>query len=223
MSFSPINTDWFKNMALLSISKSLSLKNNETNPLPQGEMFETMMQVFLGDQANLTMKQPETLEGNFFSLPSPILQNIKDTNISSTKTSLDYSDVSLSKLNSTLKGKLSSMGEHFIKAGRKYNINPNLLASIAIHETGNGKSRAAVEKLNIAGMMGKNGLKQYHSVEESIYDMARNLRENYLSQGKDTIAKIGAKYAPIGAGNDPTGLNNHWVKGVNNYFHSFIS
>jgi hypothetical protein len=29
-----------------------------------------------------------------------------------------------------------------------------------------------------------------------------------------TIAQIGAIYAPIGAGNDPTGLNNHWTRGV---------
>ncbi|MBW9235637.1 glucosaminidase domain-containing protein, partial [Leptospira santarosai] len=82
---------------------------------------------------------------------------------------------------------------------------PGLLSAIAIHETGNGSSRAINNKNNVAGMMGKNGLRSYESVEESIFDMARNLRKNYLNQGIDTIAKIGAKYAPIGAGNDPTG------------------
>ena len=66
--------------------------------------------------------------------------------------------------------------------------------------------------------MGKNGLRSYASVEDSIFDMARNLRQNYLNEGKDTIAKIGAKYAPVGAANDPTGLNNHWTQGVSNYY-----
>lgn len=122
------------------------------------------------------------------------------------------------KLDNTLEGKLSGMAAHFINAGKKYDLDPNLLSAIAIHETGNGSSRAVNDKNNVAGMMGKNGLRSYASIEDSIFDMARNLRQNYLNQGKDTIAKIGAKYAPVGAANDPTGLNNHWTKGVSNQY-----
>lgn len=133
---------------------------------------------------------------------------------------LEFKPAQFMKMDSTLGGKLSGTAVHFINAGKKYNIDPNLLTAIAKHETGNGTSRAANEKNNIAGMMGKNGLRSYGSVEESIFDMARNLRQNYLDQGKDTIAKIGAKYAPVGAANDPTGLNNHWTKGVTHNFNS---
>lgn len=71
-------------------------------------------------------------------------------------------------------------------------------------------------------MMGNHGLKSYASIEDSIMDMAQNLSKNYLGKGLSSIATIGSKYAPIGAGNDPTGLNNHWVTGVNKYFNQFF-
>lgn len=139
----------------------------------------------------------------------------KDVPVSANDTSnLKFKPVQFVKLENMLGGKLSGTATHFIEAGKKYDIDPNLLSAIAIHETGNGKSRAVNEKLNVAGMMGKNGLRSYDSLSDSIFDMARNLRQNYLNQGKTTIAAIGAKYAPVGASNDPTGLNNHWTTGV---------
>lgn len=136
------------------------------------------------------------------------------------KSDFGFKPMQFIKLENTLEGKLSGSAQHFINAGKKYDIDPGLLTAIAIHETGNGSSRAVNEKNNVAGMMGKNGLRSYESVEDSIYDMARNLRKNYLNQGKDTIAEIGAKYAPVGAANDPTGLNNHWTKGVSRQFNN---
>ncbi|WP_251554702.1 glucosaminidase domain-containing protein [Neobacillus muris] len=136
----------------------------------------------------------------------------------STNEPLSYQDRSTDQLNQGLAGKLSGMGDVFIRAGKQYNLDPALLAAIAKHESANGKSMAASVKNNIAGMMGKNGLKTYESVEASIMDMARNLSKNYLAQGLTSIAQIGAKYAPVGAANDPTGLNNHWVAGVTKFF-----
>lgn len=67
-------------------------------------------------------------------------------------------------------------------------------------------------------MMGKNGLMTFNSLEEGIDAMASNLKRLYFDQGLDTIEKIQKKYAPIGASNDPTGLNNHWVNGVTKYY-----
>ncbi|MGG3466030.1 glucosaminidase domain-containing protein [Neobacillus pocheonensis] len=219
MSIGPVSSDWFKNIALLSISKNNSDIASVTPFLPTGNIFEAILQSVLEKQSRINTN----LNKEFFAA-NTILPAIKDySHVLGASTTLDYTEASLQKLNSTLKGKLADLGELFIEAGKKYNINPNLLASVAIHESGNGKSRAANEKNNIAGMMGRDGLKQYDTVAESIFDMARNLRKNYLDKGFDSIAKIGTKYAPIGADNDPTGLNNHWVKGVNNYFHSLFS
>ncbi len=145
--------------------------------------------------------------------------NTKEVPTAATDTSdLKFRPTQFIKLDSTLEGKLEGTAAHFINAGKKYDLDPNLLSAIAIHETGNGSSKAVNDKNNVAGMMGKNGLRSYASVEDSIFDMARNLRQNYLNEGKDTIAKIGAKYAPVGAANDPTGLNNHWTQGVSNYY-----
>lgn len=153
------------------------------------------------------------------SLPARSAAAVAETAVQPTvpnlKTDLNFKPIQFLKLESTLSGKLSGTSSHFINAGKKYDLDPNFLSAIAIHETGNGSSRAVNEKNNVAGMMGKNGLRSYASVEESIFDMARNLRQNYLNQGITTVAAVGAKYAPVGAGNDPTGLNNHWVTGVN--------
>lgn len=136
---------------------------------------------------------------------------------------LHYADLNSDRIDQSLGGKLTGMGKAFIQAGQKYNINPALLVAVAQHETGNGTSKAAAFKNNIAGMMGKYGLKSYASVEESIFDMARNLSENYLKTGLTSITKIAAKYAPVGAANDPNGLNNHWVTGVTKYFDKLIT
>ncbi len=136
----------------------------------------------------------------------------------SSDNSLRFKAIDPEKINKVLGGKLKGMGEVFVRAGKQFNIDPALLAAVAQHETGNGKSRAANEKNNIAGMMGINGLKSYPSIEDSIMDMARNLSKNYLGAGLSSIAEIGGKYAPVGADNDPTGLNNYWVTGVTKYF-----
>ncbi|WP_033542923.1 glucosaminidase domain-containing protein [Planococcus sp. CAU13] len=195
-----------------------------------GEMNPTMMSAFTPAPAAASISNSSQMMAQLNNSYTPIsvslpsvspaatpaaAETVAQPTVPNLKTDLSFKPIQFLKLENTLGGKLSGTAAHFINAGKKYDLDPNLLSAIAIHETGNGTSRAANEKNNIAGMMGKNGLRSYDSVEESIFDMARNLRQNYLNQGKTTIASIGAKYAPVGAGNDPTGLNNHWVTGVN--------
>ena len=67
------------------------------------------------------------------------------------------------------------------------------------------------------GVSDAKGPRAFASVEDSIYFMARQLRRNYLDKGLRTVEQIGRKYAPIGAGNDPRSLNQHWVGGVTKY------
>jgi hypothetical protein len=121
-------------------------------------------------------------------------------------------------LNQTLGGALKGQGDAFIQAGKKYGIDPALLAAIAIHETGNGSSSAARKKNNIGGMMGKNGLMSFNSIQEGIDKMASNLKRNYIDQGLTSIQQIQKKYAPVGAANDPTNLNSNWISGVSRYY-----
>lgn len=131
------------------------------------------------------------------------------------------SGVTVTQLNSKLGGKLTNMGRVFIQAGEKYGIDPAFLASIAMHETGNGTSKAIKNKNNVGGMMGKNGLMSFKSVSAGIDAMASNLKRLYIDQGLTTVEAIQQKYAPIGASNDPTGLNSNWTSGVYGFLNGF--
>jgi beta-N-acetylglucosaminidase len=206
-----IGDDWFiKSMIVNTLHRAEQLKPRLSTTQNEVERdFVTVLNQLLLER-NITVpvpNQPTTLD-NFMGIT---------TNNSILGESLRFQSTSADKLNQALDGKLRGMGEIFIREGKRYNIDPAFLAAVAQHETGNGKSKAAMEKNNIAGMMGANGLRSYSSVEASIIDMARNLSNNYLDKGFTTIPKIGSKYAPIGAENDPTGLNNHWVTGVSHY------
>ncbi|WP_081954015.1 glucosaminidase domain-containing protein [Paenibacillus sp. FSL R5-0345] len=125
------------------------------------------------------------------------------------------------KLNSSLGGALKNTGDIFSSIGSKYGIDPALLAAIAVHETGNGTSNAVKTKNNVGGMMGKNGLMTFSSIQEGIEKMASNLKRNYIDKGLTTIEAIQRKYAPSGAANDPNGLNDYWVNGVTTYYKKF--
>lgn len=94
------------------------------------------------------------------------------------------------------------------------------LISIAISrwETGNYTSKAFKEKNNVGGMMCTSGLIHYNSLDEGIEKFLINLKNNYFDIGLDTIEKIQKKYCPVGAANDPTGLNQYWLGGVTNLY-----
>ena len=95
-----------------------------------------------------------------------------------------------------------------------------ILISIAISrwETGNYTSKAFKEKNNVGGMMCTSGLINYNSLDEGIEKFLINLKSNYFDIGLDTIEKIQKKYCPVGAANDPTGLNQYWLGGVTNLY-----
>lgn len=230
---SPISSNWFYYMTMASIAKAMPSIDQTQNTIgstgnKDNSLFFMLLNAAMqGGESNSTSTLPLGENQMFPQLDSfytPLnIQNTGKSNItvsSNVTSDFTFKPIQFMKLDNGLEGKLSGTAVHFINAGKKYNIHPGLLSSIAIHETGNGSSKAVNEKLNVAGMMGKDGLKRYESIEDSIFDMARNLRQNYLDHGIDTVAKIGAKYAPIGVSNDPTGLNNHWVQGVNRHFNN---
>lgn len=226
---SPISSNWFYYTTMASMAKAMpainrtdadnySLNNTPDVSTLFSMILESMMQGLETNQTTTNFTEEDQSFSQLTNMPFPFElqqtgEEVVPTNPTVT-TDWNFKPVQFLKLENILAGKLSGSATYFINAGKKYDIDPNLLSAIAIHETGNGSSKAAHEKNNIAGMMGRNGLRSYKSVEESIFDMARNLRQNYLNQGKTTISDIGAKYAPVGATNDPTGLNNHWTTGV---------
>lgn len=94
--------------------------------------------------------------------------------------------------------------------------------AIARWETGNYTSSAFMNKHNVGGMMGAKGLIQYSSLDEGITKFLNNLKNNYFDIGLDTIEKIQPKYCPVGAKNDPNGLNKYWLNGVTNLYNEMI-
>ncbi|WP_229751904.1 CHAP domain-containing protein [Marinithermofilum abyssi] len=127
--------------------------------------------------------------------------------------------ITVKELDQNLKGKgvFEGKAQQFIDAGEQNGVDPVLVAAIALHETGNGKSKAVKQKNNPGGLMGSGGLMSFSSLDEGINKMASNLYRLYIKEGLTTPDKIGPKYAPVGAANDPNGLNKHWVPTVKKY------
>ena len=97
-----------------------------------------------------------------------------------------------------------------------------LVISISRHETGNWTSKAFKNNHNFGGIMTSKGLKNYNSYEEGLQDFVRILKNYYFDLGLDTIEKIGAKYCPVGAKNDPNNLNQYWVGGVSQFYNNYL-
>lgn len=131
----------------------------------------------------------------------------------------------------------------FLEAAEKYDIDPLLMIAIGYHESRNCSVYLAQKTTwsslnrvrtssqtsphefhhNCAGIMTSYGLKKYNSFEDFIFDHFRLIRTGYLDRGLTTIASIGARYAPIGANNDPNGLNHSWVGGVSREYKELLS
>lgn len=164
---------------------------------------------------DLNSQMDHAVEYASYDLNKDIHEDYKVTNVS---------PITAEDLNSYLGGALSGMGQTFVDAGLYYGIDPAFLAAVAVHETGNGTSDAAYSKNNIGGFMGTSDdggseLLYFTSVEDSIWYMAELLAGDfYIASGLDTPAEIQEVYCPVGAANDPTGLNVNWLSGVTSYW-----
>lgn len=97
-----------------------------------------------------------------------------------------------------------------------------MVLSISKQETGHWTSSAFKKLYNIGGIMDSDGLRGYNSLNEGIADTVRILKNYYFNKGLDTLEKIQKKYCPIGAENDPTGLNNYWLKNTTIFYNEYL-
>lgn len=123
-------------------------------------------------------------------------------------------DKVISAIKNNLGGAFQGKSNFIYHTSKKNNVNPMLVAAIARHETGNGTSQAVKTLNNPGGLMGNNGLMRFNSLESGIEKMIIVLKEYYIDQGLTTIEQIQKKYCPVGASNDPTNLNVHWLPNV---------
>ena len=97
-----------------------------------------------------------------------------------------------------------------------------IVVSISRHETSKWTSKAFLEKHNLGGIMCSTGLRQYGSLDEGIDAFVSLLKNRYFDRGLDTLEKIQPVYCPIGASNDPKGLNQHWLPMVTKYYNEYM-
>lgn len=96
-----------------------------------------------------------------------------------------------------------------------------IILSISKHETGRWTSNAFINKHNLGGIMCSTGIKSYNSLDEGIEAFVNLLKNRYFAQGLDTIEKIQPVYCPVGAANDPKGLNKYWLSTVTQFYNEY--
>lgn len=121
-------------------------------------------------------------------------------------------DLTADQLNQHLGGVLNGKGQMIIDTAKKYGVDPRLVAGVIMTESVGGTSHMAQTKNNVMGLFDSraNTYRTFNSPDASVDFGVRNLAKNYLAQGLDTPEKIGAKYAPPGAANDPGKTNPTW-------------
>lgn len=105
---------------------------------------------------------------------------------------------------------------------KEYNIDWKIAVSISKWETGNYTSNLYKNKNNVGGLYCK-GFLEYENLDAGIDAFVSNLKRNYFDLGLDTLEEIQKKYCPVGAANDPNGLNKNWLGGVTNIYNSLES
>ena len=122
-------------------------------------------------------------------------------------------------LDGYLASKLSPLTGHgavFVVQASAVGLDPRLLVAISGAETSFATYGPAQRIHNPFGM-GPHIV--YGSYAESIAAAARNLGGHiYKGDGRVTIPSIQERWAPHGAGNDPTNLNSNWVQNVSRYY-----
>lgn len=120
-------------------------------------------------------------------------------------------DAMLQRADSPLAGE----GTTFVEAATAVGLDPRALVAIAAHET-LLETYAPADAIDNAFGLGPGIV--FASERAAIRRAARTLGAYYLAEGRVTLGDIGAKWAPIGVANDPTGLNRHWEAGVGTYY-----
>lgn len=102
----------------------------------------------------------------------------------------------------------------------EYNIDWKIAVSISAWETGYWKSNLYHTKNNVGGLYCNGSFLKYNTLDEGIEAYVSNLKKLYFDIGLNTLEKIQPKYCPIGAENDPNGLNKNWLGGVSKIYES---
>lgn len=108
---------------------------------------------------------------------------------------------------------LVGAGMDMVKAADRFGLKDGerLMASIAACETSGGTLGDGRKVNNFYGILSHGDHRAFRTRKDGIDYLAELLAKNYVRLGFDTIEKIGGKYAPVGASNDPHGKNEKWI------------
>lgn len=121
-------------------------------------------------------------------------------------------------LDSYLAGKGSPMagqGAAFMASGTRWRVDPRLLVAIAGAESNFGTITCGPH--NAWGWACPNDPADFATWADGIDTVTKGLRRYYLDEGRTSVSLIQQKYCPVGAANDPTGLNSHWTGNVTKF------
>ncbi len=110
---------------------------------------------------------------------------------------------------------LIGLGVVFVREGERNGIDPRALVAIAMHESVLGTAGSGA---GIHNAFGWGPAISFPTWEANIATVARGLARGYVARGRDTLAAIQPVWAPLGAANDPTGLNSAWTDAVGRYY-----
>ena len=110
---------------------------------------------------------------------------------------------------------MAGAGVFFVASGERWGIDPRFVAAIAGAESNFGAITCA--PFNAWGWACPNSPVTFTSWADGIETITRGLRKGYADEGRTSVVLVQQKYAPSGAANDPTGLNNNWVNNVSRF------
>lgn len=110
---------------------------------------------------------------------------------------------------------LAGEGDELVRSAAGIGLDPRLLIAIAAHET---QLESYPPSQRIHNPFGLGPGWRFAHERDAIRQAALSLSRGYLTQGRVTIALISPKWAPLGAANDPLGLNRSWTRAVSAYY-----
>lgn len=111
---------------------------------------------------------------------------------------------------------LAGLGSTFVSEGRRWGVDPRLLVAISGAETSFATYKPSQ---TIHNPFGLGPGRDYPTWAHAISAAASNLAgPGYRGAGRLTIPAIQLRWAPLGAANDPTGLNSTWTRNVSRYY-----
>lgn len=123
----------------------------------------------------------------------------------------------IEKINKNISSNLSEKGEVIVNSSLKHEVDPILVTSVILHESGCYSKCSGLVKAcnNFGGHKGSpncvGSYRKFNSVDEGLDLVIENISKSYIKVGLNTVEKMAQKYT---GNKKPTG----WINKVNWYY-----